>query len=146
MNEFSLSLPTDETDTAQIQRTVLSIGGFSLTKCSSNSCVFFERFELGIASCRCRPRQSIDSTTRPCNAMGPWTRCLPLDSHRNDKNKQTPTQRSFLKFTSLQFDPLGLTAPQTIRLRFRMKLAWTTGQQWASRRTPSWFPSMDQQI
>ena len=93
-----------------------------------------------------------DKLLTPQRVLGmPWDReqdvyFIPWDSHRNDKNKQTPTQPSFLKFTSLQFDPLGLTAPQTIRLRFRMKLAWNTGQQWASRRTPSCFPSMDQQI
>ena len=55
---------------------------------------------------------------------------IPPDSYQNVKDIQTPTQRSLLKFTSSILDPLGLTAPLTIRLRTCMQLAWTTGQHW----------------
>ena len=40
---------------------------------------------------------------------------LPQDKYRNVKDIQTPTQRSLLNFTSSLFNPLGLTAPLTIR-------------------------------
>ena len=134
MDDLYLSLPTDEeaTDTAQILRTVLSTGGFSLTKWSSNSRNFLKGLNSELRAAGADP----DNSLTPQRVLGmQWdpekdVYFIPPDSYQNVKDIQTPTQRSLLKFTSSIFDSLGLTAPLTIRLRFCMQLAWTTGQHW----------------
>ena len=130
---LSLSLPTDEeaTDTAQILRTVLSTGGFDLTKWSSNSRNFLKGLNSELRAAGADP----DNSLTPQRVLGmPWEEkdvyFIPPDSYQNVKDIQIPTQRSLLKFTSSIFDPLGLTAPLTIRVRICMQLAWTTGQHW----------------
>ena len=134
MDDLYLSLPTDEeaTDTAQILRTVLSTGGFNLTKWSSNSRNFLKGLNSELRAAGADP----DNSLTPQRVLGmPWdpekdVYFIPPDSYQNVKDIQTPSQRSLLKFTSSIFDPLGLTAPLTIRLRICMQLAWTTGQHW----------------
>ena len=127
MDDLYLSLPTDEeaTYTAQILRTVLSTGGFNLTKWSSNSRNFLKGLNSELRAAGADP----DNSLTPQRVLGmPWdpekdVYFIPLDSYQNVKDIQTPTQRSLLKFTSSIFDPLGLTAPLTIRLRICMQLA-----------------------
>ena len=140
LDDLYLSLPTDEktTDTAQILRTVLSTGGLNLTKWSSNSCNFLKRLNSELRAAGANP----DTSLRPQRVLEmPWDQendvyFITPDSYQNVNDIQTPTQNSSLKFTSSIFDPLGLTAPLTIRLRICKQLAWTTGQA-PSRRTLS---------
>ena len=71
MDDLYLSLPTDEeaTDTAQILRTVLSTGGFNLTKWSSNSRNFLKGLNSELRAAGADP----DNSLTPQRVLGmPW--------------------------------------------------------------------------
>ena len=61
MDDLYLSVPTDEqaTDTSQILRTVLSTGGFNLTKWSSNSCNFLKGLNSELRAAGADPDNSL---------------------------------------------------------------------------------------
>ena len=108
MDNLHLSLPTDEeaTDKAQILRTVLSTGGFNLTKWKSSSRIFSK----GSSSELRAAGANLDNSLTPQRFLGmPWdpekdVYFIPPDSDQNVKDIQTPTQRSLLHRYSMLWD------------------------------------------
>ena len=111
---------------------MFSLGGFNLTKWTSNSQKF-------LTTVNENPLENSDSLTkreRPLERVlgvkwKPDTDVFLLEAKKfHAIDKKDLTQRKLLKFASSIFDPLGITMPLTIRLRQSLQLAWSNGPQW----------------
>ena len=111
---------------------MFSLGGFNLTKWTSNSIQFLlsvEKEQLG-------DKDSRNTDTRPLErVLGvKWKpdsgKFLVKQNKLQTLRKVDITQRKLLKLASSLFDSLGITMPLTICLRRSLQLAWTSGPKW----------------
>ncbi|XP_075256676.1 uncharacterized protein LOC142349146 [Convolutriloba macropyga] len=118
----------------------LSLGGFNLTKWNSNS----DEFLKNVAN-ECLLKPDLPSP-QPQKVLGlPWN--ASRDEYIIDKrlfkrfpNDQFTTQRKLLKFVASIFDPLGVIAPLTIRVRKILQAIWNKGPQWDAPLDVQQFP------
>ena len=118
----------------------LSLGGFNLTKLNSNS----DEFLKNVANENLL-RPDLPSP-QPQKVLGlPWI--ASNDEYIIDKrlfkrfpNDQFTTQRKLLKFVASIFDPLGVIAPLTIRVRKILQAIWNKGPQWDASLDIQQFP------
>ena len=109
-------------------RTVLSKGGFNLTKWNSSSPEFLNSIEPKI---RLHPD---NARLQNQKVLGlPWNAaldCYVIESKLLQKIhiRGNVTQRVLLKFAASLFDPLGFIAPLTIRLV--LQATWNHGPKW----------------
>ena len=123
-------------------RTVLSRGGFNLTKWITNcheilSAVPSEHRALSLEELHHAPKMQ--------KVLGvEWNLSTDELQFSPDKLKsqlgQKPTQRALLRATSSVFDPLGIAAPVTIRFRIIQQTIWRKGLKWDDPITPSVLP------
>ena len=118
----------------------LSLGGFNLTKWNSNS----DEFLKNVANENLL-KPDLPSP-QPQKVLGlPWN--ASTDEYIIEKmlfkrfpNDQFTTQRKLLKFVASFFDPLGVIAPLTIRVRKILQAIWNKGPQWDAPLDVQQFP------
>ena len=118
----------------------LSLGGFNLTKWNSNSYEFLKN----VANENfLKPDLS---SPQPQKVLG-LPRNASTDEYIINKrlfkrfpNDQFTTQRKLLKFVASIFDPLGVIAPLTIRVRKILQAIWYKGPQWDAPLDVQQFP------
>ena len=102
----------------------LSLGGFNLTKWNSNS----DKFLINVAN-ENLSKPDLPSP-QPQQVLGlPWNAStdeyiIENKLFKRFPNDQFTTRRKLLKFVASIFDPLGVIAPLTIRLRKILQVAW----------------------
>ena len=120
----------------------LSLGGFNLTKWNSNS----DEFLKNVANENLLKRDL--PSPQPQKVLGlPWN--ASTDEYIIDKkllkrfsNDQFTAQRKLLKFVASIFDPLGVIAPLTIRVRKILQATWNKGPQWDAPLDVQQFPDI----
>ena len=127
---------------------VFKSGGFNLTKWTSNSDEFLQTVdEFHLAS----PRTP-NADARPLERVlgvkwKPDSDDFVVQATKfKTKMENVRTQRKLLKFVSSIFDPLGITAPLTIRLRQCLQLVWKLNPQWDKEIDTSSLPQLQQWI
>ena len=108
----------------------LSLGGFNLTKWNSNS----DKLLKNVANKNLL--MPVLPSPQPQKILGlPWN--ASTDEYIIDErlfkrfpNDKFTTQRKLLKFVASIYDPLGVIAPLTIRVRKILQVAWGKGPQW----------------
>ena len=102
---------------------MFSLGGFNLTKWTSNSTQVIKSVEeehLGAKDSR-NDARSLERVKWKPDSDQFIVEAMKFETLKN----VDITQRKLLKFTSPIFDPLGITVPLTLRLRLSLQLAWT---------------------
>ena len=108
----------------------LSRGGFNLNEWNSNSKPFLDSIDPNILV------SPNDPTPKHQRVLGVhWntnTDCYFIDNKKFVKILRIgiATQRKLLKYTASLFDPLGIVAPLTIRIRKVLQSVWSQGVKW----------------
>ena len=113
--------------------TLLSLGGFKLTKFVSNVPSIPEKLEPG--SNAPTEVKEIPNTEGSSHVLGlKWnhsTDTLVVSRGTKPDVKPNVTQRVVLSLVSAVYDPIGLVAPYTVKARLLLKDIWRlNGQQW----------------
>ena len=128
----AVSTPTEVTQLMNDLQKMFSLGGFNLTKWTSNS----QQFLTTVNENHLENNDSLTKKERPLERVlgvkwKPDTDVFLVEAKKfHAIDKKDLTQRKLLKFASSIFDPLGITMPLTIRLRQSLQLAWSNGPQW----------------
>ena len=115
----AVSTPTEATQLMNDLQKMFSLGGFNLTKWTSNSQQFFTTVNEN----HLENSDSLTKKERPLERVlgvkwKPDTDVFLVEAKRfHAIDKKDLTQRKLLKFASSIFNPLGITMPLTIRLR-----------------------------
>ena len=128
----AVSTPTEATQLMNDLQKLFSLGGFNLTKWTSNS----QQFLTTVNENHLENSDSLTKKERPLEKVlgvkwKPDTDVFLVEAKKfHAIDKKDLTQRKLLKFASSIFYPLGITMPLTIRLRQSLQLAWSNGAQW----------------
>ena len=121
----AVSTPTEATQLMNDLQKMFSLGGFNLTKWTSNS----QQFLTTVNENHSENSDSLTKKERPLERVlgvkwKPDTDVFLGEAKKfHAIDKKELTQRKLLKFASSIFDPLGITMPLTIRLRQSLQLA-----------------------
>ena len=135
MDDFAKSVDTEEEaiELYNQLKTALIKGGFNLTKWITNNSIVMNSFKEG---------DRAESTTKMFEAEPAASSLLGLQWNMEEDtlevcrgvSKEIPskiTQRVVLSFVASVFDPLGVFAPFTMRMRILLKTTWAKcGQLW----------------
>ena len=134
MDDFAKSVDTEEEaiELYNQLKTVLIKGGFNLTKWITNNSIVMNSFKEG---------DRAESTTKTFEAEPAASSLLGLQWNMEEDtlevcrgvSKEVPSKitRVVLSFVASVFDPLGVVAPFTMRMRILLKTTWAKcGQLW----------------
>ena len=143
-NDFVASFDSEE-DAIAIQKqlqSTLERGKFKLVKWCSNSIRVCDQIDPTLL---CKTVEEMFTNDNLQRVLGMQWHILtdtlafapPLSISKTDLS--SITQRKLLSMVSQLFDPLGLAAPYTIRIKILLQQTWRSGQHWDRRITDSKF-------